>query len=48
MATPFRDPDMQRAWDEAEVAEREADANPERTAEQRRRLIEWVAARKSY
>jgi hypothetical protein len=41
----FRDADMRRAWDEAIAAERQAEQDPERVAEQRRRLIRWVAAR---
>lgn len=41
----FDDPDMRRAWQEAIAAEREAERHPERTAEQRRRLIRWAARR---
>lgn len=33
-----RDAEMRRAWEEA-AAERDADLNPERIAERRRRLI---------
>lgn len=41
----FDDPDMRRAWAKAIAAEREAERHPERTAEQRRRLIRWAARR---
>ncbi|MCV7434231.1 hypothetical protein [Mycolicibacterium bacteremicum] len=44
-AVQFHDDDMKRAWEEAIVAERDAALHPERTAERRRRLIRWVAAR---
>lgn len=45
VTTGFHDADMQRAWEEAIAAEREAEQQPERTAERRRRLIRWVEAR---
>lgn len=45
-AVEFHDADMRRAWEEAAAAERDAEQNPERTAERRRRLIRWVEARK--
>lgn len=41
----FRDADMRRAWEEAIADEHQAEQDPERTAEQRRRLIRWVEAR---
>lgn len=44
-AVQFHDDDMKRAWEEAIVAEREAELHPERTAERRRRLVRWVQAR---
>lgn len=44
-AVQFHDDDMKRAWEEAIMAERDAALHPERTAERRRRLIRWVAAR---
>jgi hypothetical protein len=34
-----------RAWAEADAAERDAEQNPERIAERRRRLVKWVEAR---
>lgn len=43
----FQDADMRRAWEEADAAERDAEQNPERIAERRRRLIKWVQARAS-
>lgn len=45
--TSFDDPDMRRAWFAAIAAEREAELHPERTAEQRRRLLRWSARRTS-
>lgn len=46
-AVEFHDADMRRAWEEADAAERDAEKNPERIAERRRRLIKWVEARAS-
>ncbi|WP_199255711.1 hypothetical protein [Mycolicibacterium mengxianglii] len=43
----FHDADMRRAWAEADAAERDAEQNPKRIAERRRRLIKWVEARAS-
>lgn len=43
----FHDADMRRAWAEADAVERDAEQNPERIAERRRRLIKWVEARAS-
>ena len=43
----FHDADMRRAWAEADAVERDAEQNPERIAERRRRLIKWVEARVS-
>ena len=43
----FHDADMRRAWAEADAAERDAERNPERIAERRRRMIKWVQARAS-
>lgn len=33
----FHDPDMRRAWEEADAAEHDAEQSPERIAERRRR-----------
>lgn len=46
-STLFDDPDMRRAWTAAIASEREAEKHPERTAEQRRRLVRWSARRTS-
>ena len=45
MAIEFHDEDMRCAWEQALADDLVAEQNPERTAIQRRRLIEWVRAR---
>lgn len=42
----FHDEDMQRAWDEAEAAERERENDPERKRRERERLIKWAFDRR--
>lgn len=41
----LRDPDMQRALREALDEARDAELNPDREAEQQRRLLRWVQSR---